>query len=103
MLSKGGVFGNALQGAVAEDELDIAELLLARGANVDPPDLEWKQLVERVGKEIGNKEADRLRKFQENPTGYIESRRRLLEEEEADRRRNHRREEVLSDLFVLDP
>jgi hypothetical protein len=73
---KGGRYGNALQVAVAGDEIDIAELLLARGANVDSPGLEWEQLIAQVRKEAGDKRVDRLYKFQENPTGYIEWRRR---------------------------
>jgi ankyrin repeat protein len=80
-----GVYGNALQAAVAGDELDIAELLLTQGANVDPPGVEWEQLITEVTRVEGNDETDRLRKFQENPTGYIEMRRRELQEEERAR------------------
>jgi hypothetical protein len=38
--------------------------------------LEWEQLIARVVKEEGHGQADKLLKFQENPTGYLESRRR---------------------------
>lgn len=77
--TKGGYFGNALQAAVAVDQPDIAELLLARRANVDPPGLEWEQLIAQVREDPGDEWAERLRKFQENPTGYIELRLRERE------------------------
>jgi hypothetical protein len=79
--ARGGCYGNALQAAVAKDHLDIVEVLLARGANIDPPGLEWEQLLARVGEESSSgQRANKLRKFQENPTGYIAWRRRELEE-----------------------
>jgi ankyrin repeat protein len=84
--AKGGSYGNALQAAVARDRLDIVEVILARGANIDPPGLEWEQLIARVRKNRGDQGADRLRKLQEDPTGYIEWRRRREREEDGENR-----------------
>jgi hypothetical protein len=81
---KGGRYGNALQAAVGEDNLAIAQLLLERGASVYPTGLEWVQLIARVDREGLDADSNWLRKFQENPTGYLESRRRKPEEEETE-------------------
>ncbi|KAE8454432.1 hypothetical protein EG329_000054 [Mollisiaceae sp. DMI_Dod_QoI] len=77
--ASGGVYGNALQAAIASDKLASAELFLSRGAKLDPPGQQWKDLLAVIKKEEGRKEANRLRKYQEDPDGYIEKRRQELE------------------------
>jgi len=74
--AQGGQYGSALQAAITEDHLSIAELLLARGAVLNPPGEEFEELLARVeATYVRDKNADRLRKYQENPSGYIEWRR----------------------------
>jgi hypothetical protein len=76
--AKGGVYGNALHAAIGKYELQTAELLLAQGAKLDPSRGEWEELLARVEEEEGRNEADRLRAYRENPSGYIDRRRQEL-------------------------
>jgi hypothetical protein len=70
--AKGGVYGNALQAAVADDKLYSVELLLSQGGEVDPPGPKWEELLGGIAKRRnGDKSVDRLRKFQEDPSGYV--------------------------------
>jgi ankyrin repeat protein len=72
--AQGGRYGNALQAAVALDNLSVAQLLLSQGAEVDPPGVRWEELLTRIAKSTGDLDKiDRLRKFQENPAGYLAS------------------------------
>ena len=93
--AKGGRYGNALQAAVYRRRWEIGELLLLRGAKVDPPGQEWEELLASV-EEGWPKGANRLRKFQENPTveglGQIRK-----EEDEMWERRETEREERRKD------
>jgi hypothetical protein len=66
---------SALQAALAKDKFEIAKVLLARGAKLDPSGGGWEEFLARVEKNRGVAEANRLRKYQENPNGYIEWRR----------------------------
>lgn len=70
--AQGGKYGNALQAVVAGNELDIARLLLSRGARVDPPGAGWEELFTRqVQSGWSTADVDRLRKFREDPTGFL--------------------------------
>jgi ankyrin repeat protein len=70
--AQGGRYGNALEAAVVVDRLDIAQLLLSRGAKVDPPGAQWEELLTHIVESAwGTYGADRLRKFQENPSGFL--------------------------------
>ena len=69
--AQGGKYGNALQAAVAEDELDSIELLLSHGAELDPPGPQWEELLNRIAEDFDDISVDRLRKFREDPRGYV--------------------------------
>jgi predicted SprT family Zn-dependent metalloprotease len=66
---KGGYFGNVLQAAVAEDELNVARFLFSRGGKIGPQGQEWKELLSRIRQPQGlhTKEVHRLRNFQRDP------------------------------------
>lgn len=91
-------YGNAIQAAISNDGLEsikIADLLLSKGAQVDPPGKEWEMLLARIieAGPYGNQRAQRLRNFQTDPRGYINSRLRelpgemVLEKEQERKRR----------------
>ena len=69
--AQGGRFGNALLAAIAGDKLDSAELLLSWDAEVDLPGPQWEELLQKLAEEWNDEKVDRLRKFQEDPSGYI--------------------------------
>jgi ankyrin repeat protein len=70
--AQGGEYGNALQAAVVQDELSVAQLLLSQGAEVNPAGARWEELLKSITKR-GHEphDIDRLRKFQENPPGFL--------------------------------
>lgn len=77
--TKGGTYGNAIQATIGEgfrQSWKIAKLFHLQGAMVDPPGQEWEEMLARVATEKfnGPTVVERLRKFQEDPEGYIERR-----------------------------
>lgn len=88
--ARGGEYGNAFQASIASNNLDIAELL-AQGAKVDQPGPEWETLLFRVRNSTpwmplhGAFIAEKLPRYQNDPTAYITERRQELEKDGEER------------------
>ncbi|CZR67570.1 uncharacterized protein PAC_17469 [Phialocephala subalpina] len=64
-------YGNALYAAIATDNIECAELLISRGAKVWPTGQELENEFQRIEEEMEKREVVKLRKFQDDASGYI--------------------------------
>jgi hypothetical protein len=66
------LYGNILYTAIARNHIYCAEFLISRGAKIYLPGLELEEEIRRIEVTFWLKDgAGRLRKFQEDPSGYI--------------------------------